>query len=142
MLQGSMSCVDLRNAICENLGSLQAGSLSFWGGWFGKPYDNFHRIVGAELLDNTLIVHFDQSETLILDTPRNWSLDAGKLLVGEADRVRFQWFYYGKLPSRESLRFNEYRRTDAGIAFATNFQPARRPLLDPNKPAVQVHAPG
>ena len=135
-----MESLDFRNAIYDNLGTLRAGTLSFWGGWFGKPYDNYHRIAGAEFLDDTVIITLDQAETLTIEAPRHWSLDAGMLLVGGADRLRFQWFLYGALPNRESLRFNEYRRTDSGIEFATDFPEQGSPKLDPSLPAVQLHS--
>jgi len=134
-----MNCLDFRNAIHDNLGNLRAGALRFWGGWFGKPYDNLHRIVGADFRDDTVIISFDQAETLIIDAPRHWSLKAGTFLVGEADRVRFQWFLYGASPSRMSLRFNEYRRTASGVEFATDFHEQGRPTLDLGSPAVESH---
>lgn len=137
-----MTNLDLRNAIHQNLRGLQSGSLSFWGGWFGRPHDNFHRIVGAEAFEDTTVVYFDQAETLVIDAPRDWSLDGGTLLVRGADRVRFQWFYYGRLPSRETLQFNEYRWSENGLTFATDFQPEHRPDLDLRLPAVQLHTLG
>ena len=64
----------------------------------------------------------------------------GKLLVGKADRVRLNWFLYGALPSPKSLRFNEYRWTETGIEFATDFPEQGRPNFDENLPAVQLHS--
>ena len=131
---------ELRNAIYAQLDSLRSGSLSFWGLWFGKPHDNVHRIVGADSLDGTAIIYFDHAESLIVERPRSWSLDRGCLLVREAERVRFQWFYYGQLPSREALHFNEYRWSEGHVTFATDFQPERLPELDASSPAVRLHS--
>ena len=139
---GMTSSDDLRNAIYKELDSLRSGSLSFWGSWFGKPYDNIHRIVGADSSDDTTVVYFDHAESLIIDAPQDWSLDSGSLLVGGAERVRFQWFYYGRLPSREALQFEEYGWTDGSLTFATDFQPGRRPELDRTSPAIQLHSMG
>ncbi len=130
---------DLRNAIYERLDSLRPGTLSFWGNWFGRPYDNIHRIVGAYSLEETTIIYFDQAETLLIDEPRDWSLEGGLLLVRHASRVRFQWFYFGRLPDRETLQFEEYRWTETNLSFDTDAQPGRRPQLARDAPAVQLH---
>lgn len=136
-----MNGLDFRNAIYDNLDTIRAGTLCFWGGWFGKPYDNLHRVVGADCFgDDTVIISFDRAETLTIAAPRDWSLDAGKLLVGGADRVRFQWFLYGALPGPASLRFNEYRRTKSGIEYETDFAEQGRPTLDPGLPAAELHS--
>ena len=113
--------------------------MSFWDHWFGRPYDNLHRIVGADSLDGTTVIYFDQAESLVVEAPRGWSLANGRLLIREAARVRFQWFYYGRLPSHETLMFREYRWVDDHLTFATDFQPGSPPELNRNAPAVQLH---
>lgn len=134
-----MNSHDLTSAIYQRLGSLRAGSLTFWGNWFGRPHDNLHRIVGADVYESTTIIYFDHAESLIIDRPEGWTLDGGQLLVRKADRVRFQWFHYGRIPVRETLRFLEYRKTGDDIGFTTDFEPA--PGVEPslNSPAVQLH---
>jgi hypothetical protein len=132
--------IDLLNALYEQLDRLRSGSLSFWGNWFGKPYDNNHRIVGATATDDTIVISFDQAETLIIEAPRGWSIDEGRLLVREASRVRWQWFYYGRLPSPDTLQFEEYRWSKGALSFTTDFQPGRQPDLDASAPAVQLHS--
>lgn len=135
-----MSSDDVRDAIYEHLGSLRSGSLTFWGSWFGKPHDNIHRIVGADSFDRCAVIYFDHAETLLIEAPRNWSLDGGRLLVREAERVCFQWFHYGRLPGRETLHFEAYRLTEGRVTFETDFQPFRSPELHANAPAVQLHS--
>jgi hypothetical protein len=137
-----MSSQDLRNAIYAKLDTLRSGSLTFWGNWFGKPYDNYHRIVGAYSIEGTVVIYFDRAETLIIDSPRDWSLDNGLLIARRAERVRFQWFYYGRLPSRESLQLDEYRWNGGDLTFTTDFQPGRRAELNRQSPAVELHALG
>lgn len=129
----------LSNAIYERLSTLRSGSLSFYGQWFGRPYDNFHRITGAWSFEDSIVIYFDQAETLIIEAPSDWSLDDGKLLVREAARVQFQWFYYGRAPSRETLHFQEYRRAENGLRFTTNWEIDDNPQLDASQPAVQLH---
>lgn len=134
-----MDSIDLLNAIHGRLDELRAGTLTFWGHWFGKPYDNLHRIVGADVVDEALIVYFDHAETLIIDSPRDWSLEGGRLVVGDADRVRFQWFYYGRLPTVETLNHREYLKLGTEICFTAHDKTRYKPDLDCNSAAVELH---
>lgn len=134
-----MRCRNLSNAIKSDLASLCAGSLSFWGNWFGRPYDNIHRIVGAHAIDKTTIIYFDQAECLVVEAPSDWSLTDGKLLIGNARLVRFHWYYYGRIPCQNTLQFEEYRVSEEGLSFSTNFQAGRQPSLVSDAPAVQLH---
>jgi hypothetical protein len=36
-----------------------SGTLRIWGDWFGRPYDNAHRIVSAAVDANTLLIGMD-----------------------------------------------------------------------------------
>lgn len=138
--KAGMRADGLRNAIYERLDALKPGSLSFWGSWFGRPYDNVHRIVGADSLDGNAVIYFDHGESLIIEAPRDWSFDGGHLLVRGAERIRFQWFYYGRLPSRETLRYDEYHWNNGRPTFTSDFEQGRAPELDPAAPAVEVQS--
>jgi hypothetical protein len=136
-----MTSDELRSAIYQQLEMLRSGSLTFWGNWFGRPHDNIHRIVGADSSEGTAVIYFDHAETLIIDGPGESSLDGGTLRIQSAECVRFQWFYYGRLPSRETLQFDEYRWVSGQLRFSTNFMPdKRRATLDPHEAAVQLHS--
>jgi hypothetical protein len=130
---------DLYNAIYDQLDRLRAGSLSFWGDWFGRPYDNIHRIVGADASDDVAVIYFDHAESLVIESPRVWSLMDGLLMVQDAERVRFQWFYYGNVPSADTLKFVEYQWIDGEPIFRSDFEPLRIPDLSWELPAVQLH---
>ncbi len=80
------------------------------------------------------------NKRLCPQTIRGWSLEHGCLLVQAAERVRFQWFDYGRLPGRETLHFEEYRWVDGSLTFATDFQSGRGAALDRTSPAVQLHS--
>ena len=128
------------NAVNQSLAELKAGSLCFWGDWFGKPYDNQHRITGAMAVDEYDVIYFNEGETLRLEGPQNWSLNGGRLLIRDAISVRFQWFYYGRLPGPDSLRFIEYRRVGGAIEVSADFIPGQiAPTVNPSKPAVELH---
>jgi hypothetical protein len=95
--------------------------------------------VSAHPSDQTATIIFDGAETLIIHEPQRWSLDNGLLYVGDADILRFQWFYYGKLPSADSLQFIEYRRVGDKIESSSDFEPKGFRSVDRSKPAVQLH---
>jgi hypothetical protein len=131
---------DLLNAINESLSNLKPGSLSFWGDWFGKPYDNVHRITSATWTEDYDVIHFDGGETLLVKSPGKWSLKGGCLLIRDAEVVRWQWFSYGRVPSPETLQFIEYRRVgDRVEASASKLDEIPR-TIDSSKPAVELHA--
>jgi hypothetical protein len=134
-----MNSDDLCNAIYRQLGGLRSGTLSFWGDWFGRPHENVHRIVGADSLDSATVIYFDHAESLIIDSPRGWSLNHGKFIVRQAERVRFNWFYYGRVPGPETLKFVEYRWNSGDPTFTSDFQPTPVPKVDGRAPAVQLH---
>lgn len=133
---------DLTTAIVEQVASLRPGSLSFWGNWFGRPYDNNHRILHAHSIGAAVIIQFDRGETLVIDTPGDWSLEKGLLVVRRAKHLRFLWFDYGRLPSPETLHFEEYRRADDELSFATDLASRRLAKLSDNSAAVELHAFG
>jgi hypothetical protein len=41
-----------------------SGSLRFWGEWFGRPFDNYHRRVACEVTDECLQFRFKEAEVL------------------------------------------------------------------------------
>lgn len=136
------------------------GTLRFWGQWFGKAYDNWHRVVSCEADGDLLQIHFNENETLSVWAPRNaafeerphprepgeWSPSGRKLKdrvfsIRDADRVRWEWFYYGRPPAPENLHFIEFVRTPDGIAADNGPEEVKRNLRpDPRQPAVELIA--
>jgi hypothetical protein len=82
----------------------QVGSLRFWGEWFGRPYDNCHTLVSCRAEEDVLRLSFDQGETLSTWSPTGLTLDKS---TSDADRVRWEWFSYGKAKTPENL-YNLY----------------------------------
>lgn len=84
--------------------------------------DNFHKldIVSFDKELNTLTLTFDNKERLtiwnaenITDTNRHFQID-------KADRVLWEWYYYGKPQTEENLFFEDYERIGDTINFKTN----------------------
>jgi len=102
-----------------------------FGDWFGMPYDAHHVIEGVSASDGCWEFHFDQGEKLfvwgatelLVGTPRPTTQPSGDpvLVIPSADRVRWEWFHYGRPQSPDNLHFREYRRTPQGVALTTDY---------------------
>ena len=130
--------------ICERLTALlphaKAGSLTFWGQWFGRPMDNVHRIVRCEADGDTLRLWFNEGEVLTVDAPVGFEASGTTFWIKDAKRVRWEWFYYGRPKTPENLYFQEYIRTAEGISATTNVD-WYKPNLQPSarEKAVELH---
>ena len=118
---------------------LKHGSLRFWGEWFGRPLDNDHRVVSCDVEENALRVRFNEGEILRVWSPRNAIVSPDTFKIMDADRVRWEWFYYGRPQIAANLHFMDFSKTEAAIAASTNANWA--PLnLKPSAehPAVEI----
>jgi hypothetical protein len=129
--------------IAESIGralpEVKSGTLRFWGQWFGRPYDNCHRIVACEAASEVLRVRFTEGEVLSVWAPRGATIDANTFRIADAARVRWEWFSYGRPKTAENLYFEEFVKDGHVVSAATNVDwrtPKLRP--DPSHPAVEI----
>ena len=118
---------------------LKAGSLRFWGEWFGKPYDNYHRIVGCSATGDTLRLDFDEGETLTVLKPIELEASATAFAIHLASNVRWEWFYYGRPKTPANLYFYEFVNRGSTIEARTNvdwYSPNLSPSI--HEKAVEV----
>jgi hypothetical protein len=106
--------------IQQLLPRIKSGSLRFWGVWFGRPYDNLHRIVSANAVDGCLSISFEGSELLHVWHPQGSVIRADAFSIGDADRVRWEWFYYGRPQTAANRYFEDFLRSGAEIRISTN----------------------
>ena len=130
-------------AICERLTALipraKAGTLRFWGQWFGRPMDNLHRIIRCEADGDVLRLWFNEGEMLSVDAPLGFEASSDAFWIGSANRVRWEWFYYGRPQTAENRYFEEFTRTADGIRATTNvnwYEPNLQPSA--REKAVEV----
>ncbi|MGO4409990.1 MULTISPECIES: hypothetical protein [unclassified Brevundimonas] len=101
-----------RDAICKMTGqalpSVKHGSLRIWGQFFGRPYDNDHRVVGCDSLPDGVRFRFNEGETLTIWHPSRYSIDHNRFEILGASRVRWEWFYYGREKLPQNLFYIEY----------------------------------
>ena len=119
---------------------VKGGTLCFWGHWFGKPYDNLHRIVSVDMNvpSSVLTLRFDQNETLIITNPVEIEEFPNRILINKADKVYWQWYYYGKAQEIENIFHHEYVREGNILSGKTNINWRNEDFSDLSisKPAV------
>ena len=134
-----MTDSEFAQRINASLSIFRGGSLRIWGQWFGRPADGFHRIVTASVESGHVRLAFDQSETLAVWNPRRLKIKTGSFTVGTADRVRWEWYYYGRPIAPENLYYEDYVNKGHRITATTNvdwYVPNLRP--NPLMPAIKL----
>ena len=126
-------------ALIASRPQLKAGSLRFYGEWFGKPYDNCHRIVGCRTANEALILEFDGGEKLTVKDLDGLNIGPEVFVIRNAATIRWEWFYYGRPQSPENLYFYEFIQSGSTIRATTNvdwYQPNLSPSSDEN--AIEI----
>jgi hypothetical protein len=103
-------------------GQVKGGTLCFWGHWFGKPYDNFHQITSVDFdtTTNVLTIRFSEQETLTVTFPSGITEYKDRLVIANADKVYWQWYYYGKVQEPENLFHYNITKNGDTITGSTN----------------------
>jgi hypothetical protein len=128
----------IERRIRRALPNVPAGTLRIWGQWFGRPYDNLHFLQRTEIADGALRLYFDGGEALSVWSPQGLTLNSKTVRIDTADRVRWEWFFYGRSKTPENLRVEDYVRTDEVISAKINVSTGRRLDADVSHPAVEL----
>jgi hypothetical protein len=129
--------------ICDEiqkvLPNIKPGSLRFWGLWFGKPYDNVHRMVAAEHDGDLLRLRFDGDELLTIWSPAGLEWNSSEFRISDAERVLWQWFYYGRPRTDANHFFLDLVRMPESIVASTNANRYSAPMkTNPDLPAAEL----
>ena len=106
--------------ITSAIPTIKRGALRFWGNWFGRPYDNIHVLMNCEADQNVLRMHFDEGENLSVWFPAGLKLDDSTFQISDAERVRWEWFAYGRRKTNENLFFKDFIKTGGTVVASTN----------------------
>jgi hypothetical protein len=117
--------------------SLPSGTLRFWGVWFGRPYDNIHRIVSCSAYDDVLTLLFNEAETLTVRAPRRATVDAQVFRIRSADEVRWEWYSYGLPQTPENRHHLHLIRAGRRVRIESNW-PFEESLPDSAACAVEI----
>lgn len=94
--------------IINNLEEKPGGTLRFYGEWFGRPYDNYHKILECSFKNGILDIKFDAGETLNVWNPNNIIFNNNELIIKDSTCVEFFRYYYGKPQTKENLIIDRY----------------------------------
>jgi hypothetical protein len=117
-----------------------AGTLCVFGDWFGKPMDNVHRVISYETRENYLKFVFDGDETLEVWNAQGFRKENRNFIIQNAQRVRWEWFYYGRAKLPENRFFVEHVVKHGVVAASSNvtwYSPDFKPSV--LKPAVSLN---
>jgi hypothetical protein len=111
---------DVASAVGEinaSLATLKRGSLVVFGDIFGGRIDNIHSAVSAAAAGSPsrLRVEFDEGESLDVWDPADFSFGPRMFRIQNASRVRWEWFYYGRLKTPANRFFIEHRSDGADV---------------------------
>jgi len=106
--------------IQRSLPNVKCGTLRFWGVWFGRPNDNIHKIVSCECKPDVLRLHFDGHERLTVWFPRRSKVGAAAFRIEYAERVLWEWFYYGRPKTDDNLFFYDFVKTGEAVSASSN----------------------
>jgi hypothetical protein len=135
----------LAELIRRQLPAIEPGTLRFWGEWFGRPYDNAHRLVSCDAQADLLHMHFNEGEILSVWAPRDLYIGPGRpnsqpiLRIMDAERVRWEWFSYGRPHVAANRCFRDFVKTADGITTTTNVEGhVSKPIPAPAAAAVEM----
>lgn len=105
----------------KNISGLKKGTLRFWGEWFGRPMDNYHIIVDVQFnaQENTLILIFNEGETLTVWNPVNINSNSSELYIRRATKIRWQWFSYGQSQIHQNLYYKQYEKQGGSVVVSS-----------------------
>ena len=104
---------------------VKVGTLRFWGEWFGRPYDNVHRLVECSTERDVLILRFNEGESLTLWAPRELTADERTFRIADAERIRWEWFSYGRPKVAQNRFYMEFTKEGSAVTVATDFHPPK-----------------
>jgi YD repeat-containing protein len=135
MNEAEKICAEIQKALAK----INPGTLRFWGVWFGRPYDNVHRIVASEHDRGVLRLRFNEDERLTVWSPARLTLDSSVFQIDDAERVLWEWFSYGRPKTQENLYFYDFVKTPETIVANSNvnwFEPNMK--TDSTLPAAEI----
>lgn len=96
---GRMSTKPVTETITDWFKVALVASLELPSGWFGRPYDNMHRLTWLVARDDKVIVELDgQLHLIVSDAEITANTDEVLELVGS--QIVFDWREYGSSRSR------------------------------------------
>jgi hypothetical protein len=120
-----------------NLNVKPGGTLRFYGKWFGRPYDNYHRILECSFYNGILTFKFDADEQLKIWNPNKIVFNDKELIIKESSRIEFIRYSYGEPQTKENSIIDSYSN---GQISNTSIKSGKvyYNLIELNHPAVEL----
>lgn len=115
---------------------IRNGSLRIFGCWFGRPMDSFHKVVSAEMKDETLLIIFSEGETLEILEPSDIIVQGIVVKIPKAKKVKWSWYYFGKPRTKNNQCSIEYLVEDTAVLVKTKIILSDKVNL--SEPAVEI----
>lgn len=71
-------------------------------------------------MTNVLTIHFSENEILTVTNPADITENKQRLVIATADKVYWQWYYYGKPQEPNNLFYYDISRKDGLLNATTN----------------------
>jgi hypothetical protein len=82
---------------------------------------------------------FRRGRKTLCPVSKGATIDERTFRISDGERVRWEWFYYGRRKGASNLYFEEFVKTDRGITVTTNID-WHKPKFKPKRsePAVEI----
>lgn len=121
---------DVAQEVSAFFARFSVASVRLPDGWFGRPYDNHHRLTKIENIGGSVVVELDGCQELTVVEPTAVDVEAGVLRVTGFAKAVWDWVEYGG---------NRRHRREFGSGNVEFFAPAVT-VVEP--PAVVVPSGG
>lgn len=98
---------------------VKGGSLCIWGEWFGRPHDNYHIVDTVRWEKDQIILRFNEEEGLYINNPVGIINESERLVIKDAERILWVWYYYGREHTYENLYVRQYTKSTDGKIIRT-----------------------
>jgi hypothetical protein len=86
---------DVLEVVRDWFAEVGGASMRLPTGWFGRPYDNLHRLTGSHVLAQRLILVLDDQLILLLAHPNTASTESKSLRISGFAHGSLDWDEYG-----------------------------------------------
>ena len=106
----------------ENVNILtKGGSLCFYGDWFGRPCDNYHKILHTSYDGEILEIIFDQHQHLLVYQPEGITSTEQELEITKAQKVKWLFIPYGSKTTKYNTITYTYNPESKTVSKETKF---------------------
>lgn len=90
-----MTLEQMVSALVSWFGGVGGASLKLPNGWFGRPFDNLHRLTAAQVDGNEMVLVLDDMQRMSISTPASIRVEPKSASLIGASRVEWRWVEYG-----------------------------------------------